>query len=461
MLEAKVAAFLERHSFTLVNKKLVIGVSGGPDSLGLLHYMWSQRKKKNLSIVAAHVDHMFRGQQSLEDALFVQSFCEARSIPFEMTRINVPEIIQQTKGNSQTEARKARYRFFEKIMEKYQHEYLVLGHHGDDQMETILMRLTRGSTGSARAGISFLRPFASGVIFRPFLSLTKREIEEYCAQHQITPRLDPSNEKDVYSRNRFRKQVLPFLKAENPNVHDHFQRFSEDLIEDEILLQELTVQKMNKVMKTREKNKIIMDINEFLQVPIPLQRRGIQLILNYLYHVKPAALSALHIDQIFSLIQHPHPSGKLDFPGGLNIIRSYTQLSFQFDEIHYQTYYFELAKPGLIELPTGACIEMDIINKETTVNHPCFAVFPADKVPLPVKIRTRKTADRMSLKGMSGTKKLKDIFIDSKVPLQERDRWPVITDGKDEILWLPGLKKANHEGIDPTICRYILITYHK
>jgi tRNA(Ile)-lysidine synthase len=252
MLEAKVAALLDRLSFQIENKKMVVGVSGGPDSLALLHFLWMQREEKNLSIVAAHVDHMFRGQESFEDALFVKAYCEQKEIPFEMARINVPEIIQRTKKNSQVASRQARYEFFEGIMEKYKYDFLALGHHGDDQVETILMRLTRGSSGAARAGIPFTRPFGNGFIIRPFLSLTKEELSEYCQKQHLVPRIDPSNKKSIYSRNRFRNEVLPFLKAENQNVHEHFQRFSEDVQNDEILLQELTVQRMNKVMKMGE-----------------------------------------------------------------------------------------------------------------------------------------------------------------------------------------------------------------
>lgn len=461
MLESKVAAFLERHSFQLENKKMVVAVSGGPDSLALLHYLWGQKDKRNLSIVAAHVDHMFRGQESLEDALFVKTFCEHNAIPFEMERINVPEMIEQTGLNPQTAARQARYEFFAKVMKKYGFDYLALGHHGDDQIETILMRLTRGSTGAARAGIPFSRPFANGSLFRPFLGLTKVEINEYCQNYHLEPRIDPSNEKDIYSRNRFRLEIIPFLKAENSHVHDHFQRFSEEIQYDELFLQELTVQTMNTVMKTREKNKITIDINRFNEVPIPLQRRGIQLILNYLYKVKPASLSALHIDQIFSIIQHPHPSGTLDFPNGLKIIRSYTQLSFQFDISVALNYSFTLKEPGVIELPIGTSVNMSIINGEKIDSRECMAIFPADIIKLPLVIRTRRNGDRMSLKGMSGTKKLKDIFIDNKIPIQDRDSWPVITDGDGCILWLPGLKKASFEGMDNPANQYLQLIYHK
>jgi tRNA(Ile)-lysidine synthase len=278
----------------------------------------------------------------------------------------------------------------------------------------------------------------------------------------LVPRIDPSNKKNIYSRNRFRNEVLPFLKAENQHVHQHFQRFSEELQNDEILLQELTVQRMNKVMKKREKNKITIDIIPFLEMPISLQRRGIQLILNYLYKVIPVSLSALHIDHVLSLIRHHHPSGTLDFPNSLKIIRSYSLLSFQFEVSESRAYSFEMMEPNEIELPNGASIKMDVIDdKENIETKGYYALFPADKIKLPIEIRTRKMGDRMNLKGMSGTKKLKDIFIDSKVPIQDRDAWPVITDKNGCILWLPGIKKSAYEGINHSTSQYILLTYHK
>ncbi|WML42534.1 tRNA lysidine(34) synthetase TilS [Neobacillus sp. PS3-40] len=462
MLETKVEAFLERQSFLLDNKEMVVGVSGGPDSLALLHFLLGQRVKRNLSIVVAHVDHMFRGAESFQDAMFVKGFCEQHSIPFEMVQINVPKIMTQTGQSSEVAAREARFSFFAKVMDMYNYSYLALAHHGDDQIETILMRLTRGSTGKARAGIPFLRPFESGFIFRPFLSITKQEIKQYCQDSQINPRLDPSNEQSIYTRNRFRKEILPFLKSENRKVHEHFQRFSEELQGDEIFLQDLTKEFMKTVMTKREAQQITIDIKRFLAMPLPLQRRGIQLILNYLYEERPSSLSAIHIDQIFSLIHHLHPSGKLDFPEGLKVIRSYLKCYFQFEVENSQSYHFELGDPGQIDLPNFGKLMMDYVNSPSNASNSCIALFHADKIKLPLLVRTRKNGDRMSLKGMEGSRKLKDIFIDCKVSIQERDRWPIVTDREGFILWLPGLKKSALEGLDNldnSVRNYIQLTY--
>ncbi|MEH7418118.1 tRNA lysidine(34) synthetase TilS [Neobacillus drentensis] len=460
MLESKVESFLRRHSFSIENKRIVVGVSGGPDSLALLHYLLREREKRNLFLIVAHVDHMFRGEESFQDAMFVKDFCRQHNIPFEMIQVNVTRIMNETGKSSQVAAREVRYDFYHTIMKQYQAPYLVLGHHGDDQMETMLMRLTRGSSGKARAGIPFFRPFYEGFILRPFLCLTKEELQHYCDKHGLVPRIDPSNAKDVYSRNRYRKQVLPFLKTENSHVHEHFQRFSEELQSDEEFLLELTVEQMNTVLTKREEDKVTIDIKPFLAMPLPLQRRGIQLILNYLYKEKPASLSAIHIDQIFSILRHHEPSGTLDFPNDLKVIRSYQQLSFQYEQIRTEPYYYEVNKPGTIMLPNGDSITIDYIAGASPEVKPNTAIFSFERVQFPLVIRTRKKGDRMTLKGIQGSKKLKDIFIDQKVPRQDREMWPVITDREGYIIWLPNIKRSSFEGVDPTADKHLKLTYN-
>lgn len=446
MLERKVNAFLKKRRLSLHDQRILVGVSGGPDSLALLHFLWSHQEKWNTFIVAAHVDHMFRGEESKQEALFVKAFCEERNIPFEMKRIDVPSYIEETGLNSQVAAREKRYAFFSEMFEKHRLSVLVLGHHGDDQIETILMRLTRGSTGKARTGIPFSRSFHKGVIIRPFLCLTRRDIEQYCLDHQLDPRRDPSNEKDDYSRNRFRKTILPFLRRENPQVHEHFQRLSEELEQDETFLLSLTEEKLKDVILTKRDGQITVDIQAFESMPMPLQRRGIQLILNYLYKVRPASLSALHIEQIVSILQSPHPSSSLDFPNGLKVIRSYQECAFQFQvQTDHTPYSFELSEPGEVLLPNGDIIRMEWFHDGGQKRfEPNQCLIHYEEEQFPIVIRSRKNGDRMTVMGMDGTKKLKDLFIDEKVPLAKRKSWPVVTNGFDEVLWVPGLRKAKH-----------------
>ena len=459
MIDTKINAFLERHGFQLNNKSIAVGVSGGPDSLALLHFLSELRERNSLKIVAVHVDHMFRGDESYQDAMFVKAFCEKHEIPFEMKRVDVPAYMRETGLSSQQAARACRYDFFEQVMEKHHLQYLALGHHGDDQIETVLMRLTRGSSGKARAGIPFSREFGPFTIFRPFLCLTKEELEVYCSENFLKPRIDPSNGKTYYSRNRFRKFVLPFLKEENPAVHEHFQRFSEELQMDEDYLIELTSEELNKVMKKEDK-RITISISSFQGMPMPLQRRGIKLILNYLYNDRPASLSAIHIEKIFSIIRNPHPSGTLDFPSGLRIIRSYGNCHFELNPPERQSYRFELTGPDQLFLPGGDVIDAQLLNgaQDKAISNDSF-IFDLNQIGTPLIIRTRQKGDRMSLKGMAGSKKVKDIFIDMKIPLARRDEWPIVTDREGRILWLPGLKKSNHESTEGN--RLLRLTYIK
>jgi tRNA(Ile)-lysidine synthase len=461
MMEEKVATYLKYKNFQLKGTRIAVGVSGGPDSLALLHYLWRKQESFNLYLVVVHVDHMFRGEESYEEAKFVGEFCEARNIPFKMKRIDVPGYIEATGKSSQVAARECRYQFFSEIMEEQKLTHLALAHHGDDQIETMLMRWTRGSSGAARAGIPFERPFAGGSIFRPFLCLDRQDIEAYCKEHQLEPRYDPSNTKEDYLRNRFRKYVVPFLKRENTHVHEHFQRLSEELQADEKLLQELTAQKMNTVLKEQKQDKITLEIAAFQTMAIPLQRRGIQLILNYLYKKRPVSLSAVHIDSVLSLISNSHPSGSLDLPNKLRVIKSYQNCYFTYGQEEYETFEVELFEAGSVILPNGDSIILEEVQNFIPTNSPNTFLVDKEELKLPLTIRTRREGDRMSVKGMVGTKKIKDIFIDSKVPRTKRNNWPIITDSQGNLIWLPGLKKGNLISNTHSEVGYFLLTYKK
>jgi tRNA(Ile)-lysidine synthase len=461
MLEQKVEALLKRQHLSLQGKRLLIGVSGGPDSLTLLHYLWKKRDLWNLNLMVVHVDHMFRGKQSREEALFVQETCRTMEIPFEWKQINVTAYIEQSGKSAQIAARECRYRYFEEVMNQFHADYLVLGHHGDDQIETILMRMTRGSSGKARAGIPFKRPFATGEIIRPLLAVSKQDIENYCVDNKLDPRRDPSNNKPYYVRNRFRLDILPFLKKENPAVHEHFQRMSEEFYQDEQLLEELTVIELNKVMKSRTDSTITISVSSFLTIPLPLQRRAIQLILNYLYKVRPSSLSALHIDSIISLLGSSDPSGQLDFPGGLKVIRSYQECYFKFGENKEDDFYFEIADVGNICIPNGSTIHIEFVEQLPHALGLDACLLNPQQITYPLIIRTRAQGDRINPKGMRGTKKIKDIFIDEKIPLAKREAWPIVTDGTGTVIWVPELKLSNLDVRGEKLQSYLLLSYKK
>lgn len=445
MLEKKAMYAIEKYHLINKGDSLLVGVSGGPDSLALLHFLHSIQEKYQLTIVVAHVDHMFRGQESLEDYLFVEQVCQTLHLPFEGTRVNVTAYMQQTNQSTQVAAREVRYRFFEKVMKKYNLHKLVTGHHGDDQMETILMRLTRGANNKGRAGIAYDRPFGAHRVIRPFLWASRADIEEYCLHNGLTPRIDDSNEKPVYARNRFRLNVLPFLKKENPLVHEQFQRFSEELLEDDTFLMELAKEKLHSFWIKDEKFSKIK-ISDFLEMSKPLQRRAIQLILNYLYFERHEELSAAHLEAVLRLIQNSHSSGEIHLPAGLKVKKSYDDCTFLFTEKVQEPYSFTLHIPGTNLLPNGGKINTHYIEGNDDSSNATFVIDP-ELVRLPLTVRTRRNGDRIRIKGLNGSKKVKDIFIDEKIPLEDRAIWPIVEDGNHEIIWIPGLKKSDKEAI--------------
>jgi tRNA(Ile)-lysidine synthase len=463
MLEQNVQQFINRHQLLHQNDKILVGVSGGPDSLALLHFLKERKHQWGFTIVAAHVDHMFRGKQSYDELLYVQKLCEEWGIEFIGEQIYVQKIMEEQQTGLQETARKVRYNFFSKVMKEKNLNVLALAHHGDDQIETILMRLTRGSDWKGRAGIPVKRKFGQGFIVRPFLCVTKDEIEDYCKKHSLHPVYDPSNKKLDYSRNRFRQKILPFLKEENKNVHIHFQRYSEELQEDHSYLMELTVQQMNKLMRKKCEKYYEITIEPFLSMPLPLQRRGIHLILNYLYKEIPPSLSAVHIDSILRLLNNPfNPSGMLNLPNGLKVERSYNICSFHFPSNKMIPYNYLWDLTHNIELPDGSILTVNNFKGNNVRGNNVF-ILDLNKIPLPLYIRTRENGDRIQLKGMNGSKKISDIFIDEKIPKKYRDYWPVITNSHGEIIWIPGLKKSNYEAnVDGNIAgTYIILKYEK
>jgi tRNA(Ile)-lysidine synthase len=445
MLEHTTKRFIEDHGLIQKGDRIMVAVSGGPDSLALLHLLDSNKEELGIELAAAHLDHMFRGDESFQELLFVQDFCTQRDIPFYGERVDVTKEFEAENGSMQDKARQVRYQFLQDVMKEGSATKLALGHHGDDQVETILMKLTRGASGTSRAGIPLKRSFADGEIIRPFLSVTKMEIEKYCDRHSLHPRRDPSNQKEDYTRNRFRKRILPFLKQENPQVHLQFQRFSEELAEDEAYLEELTKEKLNKVWNNTG-DYSSLHIDGFLAMAQPLQRRGINLILNYLYKLRPSSLSSIHIYDVLGILKGKTPNASLDLPRGLKVTRAYHTCYFHFGELSVTEvpYCHELQANNRLDIQGG--YQFLLQSSPSVVDRTGDVIYlDPGAVSLPLYVRTRRSKDRMKVKGMEGSKKLKTLFIDHKHPAHLRKEWPIVVDADNHILWVPGLKKSVYD----------------
>ncbi|MBM7097956.1 tRNA lysidine(34) synthetase TilS [Bacillus sp. H-16] len=442
-MKRTVDQFIQRHRLIQEGNTVLIAVSGGPDSIALLHYLLEKRMVWNLRLVALHGEHGLRGSDSVEDMTFVKAMCVEFGIECVTEKLNVKNYIDEHSCSVQEAARECRYYFFERMIARFKADVLATGHHGDDQIETMVMRQVRGA-GSGLGGIPVTRSLGGGKLIRPFLNVSKDDILLYCEENGIPYRTDHSNEEDKYTRNRFRKQVLPFFKEENPNVHQRFQSQSEWLHEDDSYLTGLAEEKLSGVITERTKKSIMISVKAFLDMPIPLQRRAFHLILNYLSidNIRVQALS-IHRKVFIDLLVQANPSGHLDFPGDLFVERSYDVCLFSTERDTKETegdkVDEQLPVPGMVTFKRGKIKAS--VQENDRAGAGSLWVFKSDPghLPLPLTVRTRKNGDRVVPKGMTGTKKLKDLFIDKKVPRHLRDSWPVVTDREDRIIWVPGI----------------------
>ncbi|WP_053216918.1 tRNA lysidine(34) synthetase TilS [Virgibacillus senegalensis] len=442
-METKVKELIKEENLLHQGATVLVGVSGGPDSIALLHFLSAIKEEWNIRLIALSADHGLRGNESKQDVEYVRNVCRMWNIEMVETFLDVPAYKRQEGTGTQLSARNLRYQFFAEQMERFGAEFLALGHHADDQAESVLMGLTRGSNISALQGIPIKRPFAGGDIVRPFMAVSRDEIEAYCMEHGIEPRRDPSNEEDSYTRNYFRLHVLPLLKEKNPNFLHTVRRLSDSARNDERYLNEQAEKLVDAHVAFADRNKRAeFEIESFAKFPIALQRRAFHLILNYLYNSTPPDLSYAHEDRFFSLISSSRANASIDLPLGLKMIKAYHSITFSFAAELDGSYYIVLQGPGTIELPDGSVLSASIVREPLEDSRYAITYELAD-INWPLAIRSRKPGDKMRVKGMKGTKKIKDIFIDEKIPIGLREGWPIVEDGKGNILWLAGLRRAD------------------
>lgn len=417
---------------------VIVACSGGSDSMFLIYLL----HRLNYKIVCAHVNHKVR-KESDEEYKFVNEYCNKHDIIFEGT-----ELTGYTTGNFEHFARNFRYSFFESLMIKYKSKYLFTAHHGDDLMETILMRLVRGSSLKGYAGFSVISKKNGYKIVRPLIYLTKEMIESYDNNHDIKYSIDSSNYEDDYTRNRFRHRVLPFFKDEEPQVHEKFILFSNEINEANSYINSLVNDQVLKMYKDNS-----LDLEHFVKVDEYLQRKILENIISKLYPDNLYLIDRNHINEIMKIIVSKKPNISLTLPNNISVKRAYNKLSFNVYtnlDVNYEYLYYD----GL-EVNGYLFKNVDTDQKSNYVIR-----LNSKDIALPLKVRTRVCGDRMKVKNMSGTKKINDIFIDLKVNYEKREAWPLLVDANNEILWVPGLKKSQFD--IPIEQEYdIIITYEK
>ena len=406
---------------------IVIAVSGGPDSMALLNLLNVIKKEKNIKIICAHVNHNLR-KESKAEAKMVKDYCKQKNIIYEYMEI------KEYKGNTENYAREKRYEFFENLLKKYNSKYLFTAHHGDDLIETVIMRLIRSSSLKGYSAFSEITEKKDYKIYRPLITKTKEEIFNYVKNNNLPYAIDKTNDSDFFTRNRIRKYILPRLKEENKNVHLKFLEFSKTLNETEKYLKKQTEKALSKIYIDKK-----IDINSFKKEDLLVQKRIIHHILNETYKEKITKIKDVHVNNILSTVKNSTSNSKINLPDNKIFIKSYNNAWI---EENKETKNYDIILNDIVELPNGYIIE---IIKETESNSNYVTKINTQEINMPIHIRTRKEGDKLILKGLNKEKKLKDIFIDEKVPIEKRKTWPVVTDDKDNIIWIPGLKKTKFD----------------
>lgn len=409
---------------------VVAGVSGGPDSMALLSLLIQVKKALDIEIVCAHVNHNTGRPGQFEEQKFVEKYCRNHNVKFETMTIE-----DYGDDNFHNEAHTKRYNYFSGLIKKYNAKYLFTAHHGDDLIETILMRIVRGSTLRGYSGFSKEIDKGSYKIVRPLMNLTKDEILAYDKKNKIPYALDSSNQKDVYTRNRFRKYIVPEIKKEDKNVHNKFYKFSKTLLE----YNEYIDKEVAKKIKTIYVDEVL-NVEKFIKEDKVIQMKIIYYILEHIYQDDLMLVTDRHAEILCEVINSKRANVKVHLPNNVQAIKSYNTLVLANLEQKRNEYEIEINK--FVNLPNGRNIEV-VDKSDATDNYICR--LSKEDVVLPLHVRTRKDGDKMVVKGMIGNKKINDIFINEKISTNERDLWPVVVDNEENIVWLPGLKKSKFD----------------
>ena len=457
--EHHVLAYIKEHQLIVPGDKLLIACSGGVDSMALLSFFQQFQQYFQIDIAVAHVDHMLRGEASAQDRAFVEAYCREHQIPVYSCAIPIADIHEREGGNSQAICRRERYQFLEQLMREHTFTRLVTAHHADDQLESMLMALTKGSSLNGLKGILPIRSFGQYFVIRPFLMVTKAEVGEYLHNRALTFREDASNAKDDYTRNRFRHHIVPLLKQENELVSQHAVQIAQQLVDDDFLLMQLAQDRFMQLFKKIEENCYKVSVSTLQKEPLALQRRLILILLNYLYNDSNPIQSYTLCTAILALFDTSEGSRSVDLPQNFIARRQYDEVVFEQKQQQHE--FKKRSLPcnewmtfGTIRIYIGELALCDAHFLQKYQPH----YFESSAVAFPLHVRIPKQGDRIALKGMQQKKKVSRIFIDDKIPFIKRANWPLLVDMNDEPLALLAVRVNNKfSNVQSTRHDYVLI----
>lgn len=433
--------------------RIIVGVSGGADSICLLNILANLREEFNLALFVVHVNHCLRQEADFEEQ-YVREFSEKISVEFYSEKFDISQIAKERKLSTEEAARNVRYEYFYKIADKVGANKIAVAHNLNDNVETILMNLIRGCGIDGLCGI----PKENKKIIRPLINVSREEIEEYIKENNLVAMQDKTNFETVYTRNKIRNELIPYLKNINPEVVKSIYKTSELLK----LNRELTKKIIDeKYMELKLKGSgVVIDRNKFLELDDGLKKEIIRIaISDFSGNLVNVGMST--IDNAINIILTSQSGAIAKVLKGVNIKISYDKLIF-FNEQEKVEFLHEIKIPGVTYIPE---INKKIIAKVERVenvpnkyedNNKCF--FDIEKTGEKIYVRNKKEGDIFEPSGMTGKKTLKKFFSDLKIDVTEREKIPIITND-DGIIWVVGFRSSKRFLKDKNTKEVIILEY--
>lgn len=450
---------MARHRMTEPDSKVVVAVSGGPDSVTLLHILYLLKDELEISLHIAHLNHMLRGEESEEDARFVAGLARNYGLPATVQAIDVPAYREQRSVSVEVAAREVRYAFLNEVARQCGAVKVALAHQADDQAETILINFLRGS---GTTGLKGIPPVRQGFYIRPLLSLRRFEIERYCAENKLKYRIDSSNIKEVYLRNRVRHSLIPLLEREyNPALVPALLRLGELCREEAEYLEAQTRLAFRNSLKEECNGRLTLGLAELAAMDLAVRRRVIRMAYSKLMG-RDGNISFHHVEEVIRLVDRGATGSCIILPGRVKAIRSYRTLevALEKDGPGVPYYLYPLVIPGATHIPElertiyAELFPIAAIKQDLKKLPPAEAMLDFDKLPQQLYVRRRRNGDIFHPFGRSKGIKLKEFLIKQKIPQVQRDRLPLIGTPED-IVWVAGLRSGERWKIDQTTKRVL------
>lgn len=452
----KVNATLSRYSMIQPGDLVVAAVSGGPDSVCLVHILHKLEDAFDFHLIVAHFDHGLRPAEDDAETHFVSTLADSMKIPFETAKGRL--LGKRTSGSQEEASRNARYAFLEKVRKSHKAGKIALGHNLNDQAETVVMRLLRGSGPSGLAGIP---PCRNGFIIRPLIEIERTEIEQYLKAENLASITDSSNLATDYLRNRIRLEVMPLLAKHQPRLAHLLGQTAEILRDEHSYLERIAGAWLKKEATHNSDGSCELSLPSFLHLPLALRRRAARQLIG---RVKKdlRRITWDHVEAIRKLAESEKPQAVLSLPGRIKVRRTYDRLSFHEEpKKGREPFSYELNGPGpyrIKEIDRTLSMEEMKRTKALSLRGAKWTAFvDGEKLRFPFILRTVRPGDRFIPFGMKGHKKLKDFFVDLKVPLEQRSSTPILF-CEDTPVWVCGFRIDDRFKVTPDTKRVLKLT---